>query len=124
MSLVFEFHDTEVRDVLVDDQRLRVRFSAATVLRDGRERGWLGGVTLTLPQAELTGDIALAFGKLTEGSVTRDETVLAALPLPSTLSGQLALRLRFASGATLHAHASTLELSSAPDAAFAEDLSC
>jgi hypothetical protein len=126
MSPVFEFHDSEVRDVSTADGRLRVRFSAATVLRGARERGWLADVTLTLTlaQGEFTGDVALAFGKLADGSVDDGALVRAALPLPSMLSGGLTLQLRFANGASLLAHGSALELSSAPEAAFAEDLAC
>ena len=124
MSPVFEFFDSEVRDVRVDGDVVRVRFSAAAVLRDDGARGWLQGVTLALPRASLAGDVAHAFGRIVEGRVLHDGQSLSRLAVPCALSGELELQLRFANGASVRARGQAVELSSAPGAAFAEDLSC
>jgi len=123
MSLIFEFADSEILAVTVEGDALRVRFSAATVRRDGDERGWMSGVVLTLSSVTRTGDIGHAFGKVVDGRL-RGGGERASLPLPGTLSGPLELGLRFANGTLLAVHASTAELSAAPGAGFAEDLSC
>lgn len=124
MSPVFEFFDSEAREVAVDGDVVRVRFSAAAVQREDGARGWLPGVTLAMSRASLAGDAAHAFGRIIEGHVLHDGQSLSRLAVPCALSGGLELQLRFANGASVSARGEAVELSSAPGAAFAEDLSC
>jgi hypothetical protein len=124
MSLTLEFHDSEILDVVSNGDRLAVRFSAASARRDGRERGWLRGVTLTLSPAAITGDLGQAFGKVTEGWLRQDGQSVGTLSLPVALSGEVALLLRFANGAQVNASGRALAISAGPDAVFFEDLSC
>jgi hypothetical protein len=124
MSPLFEFPDSEVRDVAVDGDVVRVRFSAAAVQGDHGVRGWLPGVTLQLSGATLEGKVAHAFGRIVEGQVLHDGRSLSRLAVPCALSGALELLLRFANGALVNVSGGAVELSSTPGAAFAEDLSC
>jgi hypothetical protein len=124
MSLTLEFHDSEILDVMSNGDTLEVRFSAASARRDGQERGWLRDVALTLSQAEITGDLGHAFGKVAQGWVRHDGQSVGTLALPVALSGELALLLRFANGAQVSASGRALAVSAGPDAVFFEDLSC
>lgn len=124
MRFAFEFHDSEVRDVVVDGDAVHVRFAAASVRDDQGRRGWLPSVRLTLTGATLSGDARHAFGKLVEGRLDLDGQPTKPLALPTTLAGDLDLALRFANGTALTLRGRTLAASVADDARFAEDLSC
>ena len=124
MRFAFEFHDSEVRDVVTDGDAVHVRFAAASVRDDQGRRGWLTSVQLTLTGATLSGDARHAFGKLVEGRLERDGQPVEPLALPATLAGALGLALRFANGTALTLRGRTLAASVADDARFAEDLSC
>ena len=124
MRFAFEFHDSEVRDVVVDGDAVHVRFAAASVRDDQGRRGWLPSVRLTLTDATLQGDARHAFGKLVEGRLDLDGQPVKPLALPATLAGDLDLALRFANGTALALRGRNLAASVADDARFAEDLSC
>ena len=124
MPHVLAFHDSELRDVVVDAGTVRLRFAAASVVAADGERGWLPGVVLTLTGATLDGDAALAFGKLTEGRLRVDGQAVARPAVPGTLAGAIALDLRCANGAGLALRGRALVLAVADDARFAADLSC
>jgi len=124
MSFALAFHDSELRDVVADGSSVRLRFSAASVVADNGERGWLPGVVLTLSDATLQGNAALAFGKLAEGQLRHDGRAIAHPALPGMLKGDVALALRCANGTTLALGGRALALAVAGDARFAADLSC
>ena len=124
MSFALEFADSEVRDVAADSGSVCVRFAAASARDSNGERGWLPSVTLTLSDATLLGDVALAFGKVADGHLRHDGRDIARPALPDTRSGQIELALRFANGTHVTARGRSLALSVADDARFAEDLSC
>ena len=124
MSHALAFHDSELRDVVVDAGTVRLRFAAASVVADDGERGWLPGVVLTLSDATLQGDAAHAFGRITEGQLRLDGQAVARPTLPGTLTGDTALDLRCANGTALALRGRTLDLAIADDARFAPDLSC
>ena len=124
MRFAFEFHDSEVRDVVVDGDAVHVRFAAASVRDDEGRHGWLPSVRLTLAGATLSGDARHAFGKLVDGRLDLDGQPIKPLALPAALAGDLGLALRFANGTALALRARTLAASVADDARFAEDLSC
>jgi hypothetical protein len=124
MSLVLEFHDSEVRDVSADAGSVRVRFSAASVLAADGERGWLPAVALMLSGATLDGDAAHAFGKLSEGRLRHDGQAVTRLAIPGTLAGDLELALRFANGTSLALRGHALTLAASDDTRFAPDMSC
>lgn len=124
MGFSLELHDSEVRDVAADGDRVRIRFAAASVRGAADERGWLPSVALTFEQASLTGDAAHAFGKVADASLRQDTRIARALPLPGTLAGAIECSLCFANGTLLTIHAAALGLSVAEDARFAEDMSC
>ncbi len=124
MGFTLEFRNSEVRDVVADGDRVRIRFAAASVRRAIGEHGWLPSVALTFEQARLQGDATLAFGKVADGSLRQDSRLAPRLPLPGTLAGAIELTLHFANGTLLTVHAASLRLSMANDARFVEDLSC
>jgi hypothetical protein len=124
MSFALEFHDSEVRDVVADGDRVRIRFSAAAVRGAAGERGWLPSVVLSLAQATLVGDATQAFGKVADGALRQDSHNAPRLALPGTLPGAIELTLRFANGTLLTVQALALVLTVADDARFAADLSC
>jgi len=110
---------SELRDLVVDGQSVRLRLSAAAV-----QGGWLSGVTLTFAEASLHGDAAQAFGRVAEGAMREGTRDLPRLPMPGTLSGDVALILRMANGAQVVVRAGALAATLADDARFTEDLSC
>lgn len=124
MSFTLAFHDSELRDVVVDSGTVRLRFSAASVIAADGERGWLPGVVLTLAQAVVDGDAAHAFGKLVEGRLRHDGAPVARPALPGTLAGDIDLALRLANGTALQLRGRSLSLALADDARLAPDLSC
>ena len=124
MPFVLEFHDSELRDVVVDGRVVRWRLSAAAVRNDAGERGWLGSVELELGQAGVIGDAAHAFGKITEGRLRHDGRDSARLDIPATLRGELELSLRLANGAHVVAQGRALEARLGADTRFSPDLSC
>ena len=124
MRFALEFHDSEVRDVTLEDGVARVRFAAASVRAPDGARGWLPGVVLALSEATQAGDAPHAFGRLAEGRLRHDDRDIPRLALPGTLSGRLELTLRFANGTLLTLRGRTLAPSLPDDALFKEDLSC
>ena len=125
MRFALELHDSEVRDVTLEDGVARVRFAAASVRTTDGARGWLPGVVLALSEATVLGDnTPLAFGRLAEGRLRHDDRDIPRLALPGTLSGRLELTLRFANGTLLTLRGRTLAPSMPDDALFKEDLSC
>jgi hypothetical protein len=124
MPFALAFHDSELRDVVVDGGTVRLRFAAASVTTDDGERGWLPGAVLTLSDATIDGDAAHALGKVTDGQLRHDGSPVAHPALPGTLAGEIALALRLANGIALQMHGRDLTLAVAGDARFTPDLSC
>jgi len=124
MSHVLEFQDSEVLDVVADGATVRLRLSAAAVVDDSGQRGWLGPVRLELDGATLQGDPTHAFGKVAEGRLRHDGRDLARLALPGTLVGAVELTLRLANGTRLVVQGRALAAGVADDARFTEDASC
>ena len=126
MRFALEFHDSEVRDVTLEDGVARVRFAAASVRAADGARGWLPGVVLALSEATQAGDAPHAFGRLAEGRLRNDDRDIPRPDLPGTLAGRLELALHFANGTLLTLRGGTLALSLPDDALslFKEDLSC
>jgi hypothetical protein len=124
MPHVLTFHDSELHDVVADAGTVRLRFSAASVLSEDGERGWLPGVVLTLSDATLDGDARHAFGKLTAGQLRHVGRAVARPALPATLEGDVELALRLANGTALSIRGRALALAVAGDARFTPDLSC
>ena len=125
MRFALEFHDSEVRDVTLEDGVARVRFAAASVRTVDGARGWLPGVVLALSEATVAGDdTPLAFGRLAEGRLRHDDRDIPRPALPDTLAGHLELTLRFANGTLSTLRGGSLALRVTDDAAFKEDLSC
>jgi len=124
MSFTLAFPDSELRDVVVESNSVRLRFSAASVIAADGERGWLRGVVLTLSGATVDGDTAHAFGKLVEGGLRRDGAPVARPALPGALAGDIELALRCANGTALRLRARSLSLAVADDSRFTPDLSC
>ncbi len=124
MSFALEFPDSEIRDVVVDDAAVRLRFSAAAVRNEAGERGWLTSVQLELSGATLHGDTTHAFGRITAGRLRHGERGVARLAVPGALAGDLELALHLANGTQFAARGHALVSSVADGARFTPDLSC
>lgn len=120
--------DSEVSRVSVQDGGLTLHFSAASVWREGQDlprlAGHLAPVSLQLfgpPPPQALGDCQ---GRLAEGRLLLEGRALPALQLPSDLSGELTLQLRFAQGPEWQMQAHRVLTQAAPGARFTESLAC
>lgn len=124
----FDFGDSEVSSVRLEDGTLTLRFSAAR-LQDrtgGKNAGhaYLPGLVLRLAEAEVVGPWADALGRLTFGQALIAGVRHTALPLLMDLSDPVHLSLHFANGAVLEASGSGLKVQAPPGATAAEHYRC
>ncbi len=129
MSLILEFADSELRDVMREGALVRLRLAAAAVRDEAGEQGWLTGVTLEMSAAHLHGDVAQAFGRIAEVGLSHGPQLLRRMDLPGSLAAAregeaVTLAVRLANGTRFVVSGHRLAATMAPDARLTENLSC
>jgi len=130
MKLSLVFADSEVSAVASSHDGVRIRMSAAHVLRSeagaGKPtEGFARAVELLLPGAELHGGAPGDFmGRISHGRVQVGGGWLSRLALPSSCAGPVTLELAFANQSQLVLNANGLACRYEGEPNFAESLSC
>jgi len=127
-SLVFA--DSEVVSVTATAKTIRLRFSAAHVIRsdiaDSSQpvEGFARGVELLLAGASLDKAEGELIGSLAQGRVEIDGEWSSSLALPSSAQGHVTLELAFANQSSLVLTASGIECRYEGEPNFSESLFC
>ena len=129
MELLLEFSDSEVARVEQLDGLLRVRFSAACVVRTAalsqpREHGYAQSVELLLFGATATEAPAGLIGRVVQGRIAVSGRWAARLALPGRIDAPVQLELSFAHHGTLTAQGSGVACRFVGDPNFSESLAC
>jgi hypothetical protein len=124
----FEFGESEVSSVRLEDGTLTLRFSAARLQdRPGAKdagHAYLAGLVLRLAEAVAEGPWADGLGRLAVGQAMIAGVRHTALPLLMDVSVPVRLSLHFANGAALEASGSALNVQAPPGATAAEHYRC
>ncbi len=127
MTLVLQFHDSEVRQISANGDELCVAFSAASVRRldtvDRRE-GYVLNLEMQLAGVACEGSLAEAVGRLSSGALCADGAHVSPVPLPWAREGQVAVTLNFANGTALSVAARSVELRFAGEPRWVESYAC
>ena len=127
-SLVFA--DSEVASVTATARTIRLRFSAAHVIRcdiadDSKPiEGFARGVELLLADASLDETEGELIGSLAQGRIKIDGEWSSSLALPSSTQGHVTLELAFANQSSLTLVASGIECRYEDEPNFSESLFC
>ena len=129
MELLLEFSDSEVARVEQLDGLLRVRFSAACVVRPAapsqpQVRGYAQSVELLLIGATSTEAPAGLIGRVVQGRIAISGCWAARLALPSRIDAPVQLELSFAHHGTLTALGSGAACRFVGEPNFSESLAC
>ena len=114
MNAALELHDSEVAEVKVGRDTLRIVFDPAYVHRSsGRPGidagdGFLQPAQLIFSEASWSGLPAECRGTVSDGSLLVDEKSLGLVPCPLQVSGEIAARIEFTSGKVLTVEAKGL----------------
>ena len=125
MGFSFEFEDSEVASIRAEEDKLLIRFSAASAIEARtRTAGYLRGVELVIHLATWQADLGSCFGRLSGGRLVVGEQPLRSIPAPGGEASPVAIELQFRHGETLSAHGSAMTVSVADPAAFFESHAC
>lgn len=129
MALWLHFADSEVAFVAPTGDGVRIRLSAAYVLREeggvGKPtEGFARGVELLLAGAGLSGAVGELMGRISQGRVRIGGRWFSQMALPSSSSGTVTLELTFANHAELVLSASRIECRYESEPNFSESLLC
>lgn len=125
MGYTFEFEDSEVASVSADEDKLLIRFSAASAVEaETRMRGYLRGIELVIHRATWKADLGMCFGRLSGGRLVVGRQVLRSIPAPCDEASPVAIELQFRQGEPLSAQGSAMTVSVADPPGFSESYAC
>ena len=128
MNLQLRFSDCEVASVSAAHEAVVIRLSAANVHQEGprgeRSEGFARGVLLVLHGTSPPESTGHLIGRIAQGRVGGNGHWAASIPLPTALSGPIALELSLANHAELVLAASRIECCFEAGANFSESLFC
>ena len=129
MNLLLEFSDSEVAQVEQLDGSLRVRFSAACVVRTAASsqppvQGYAQSVELLIFGARSTEALAGLIGRVAHGRIAATERWATRLALPCRIDGPVQLELGFANHGTLNVTGDGVACRFTGEPNFGESLAC